>query len=194
MRQRAVEIVGGARDPRGEKLRGGIARAGLRGWSRHGRAPLQFRSWKTARRPADGCSIGSPGCAAQALFAKLARLVRPPGIKGGGGAANDVLGGVLGHGRHIRTEQWVCKDWLTSPACAERSPGEAQAKSGAGGDSDESRSRCEPLTPTLSPQSGGERERKEHALLRRVAALRPAPDNPCSPWRRRRRTSPCPAR
>jgi hypothetical protein len=46
---------------------------------------------------------GIAGPADQSLFAQLTRRIRLAGIKGRGGAANDVLGGILAHAGDIRT-------------------------------------------------------------------------------------------
>jgi len=53
-------------------------------------------------------SLTLAGLAAQSLLAQPARVVAQAGIEGGGGAANDVLGGVLAHARHIRTKERPC--------------------------------------------------------------------------------------
>ena len=44
---------------------------------------------------------GIVGLTRQALLAELARLIAPAGIEGRGGAADDVLSGVLGHGGRL---------------------------------------------------------------------------------------------
>src|SRR3981189_904751 len=53
---------------------------------------------------------GIAGRAGETPFTELARVVGLTGIEGSGGAANNVLGGVLVHAVHIRTKQRARKE------------------------------------------------------------------------------------
>src|SRR6266849_204870 len=109
MRERAAKILCRAGDARREQKCCGIVR------------PLCQAGLDVAARQLDLASgkqhggqqmieDGIAGRAGETLFTELARLVRPAGIEGGGGATNNVLGGVLVHGLHIRTKERVRKE------------------------------------------------------------------------------------
>jgi hypothetical protein len=53
---------------------------------------------------------GIAGRAGETLFTEPARRVGLAAIEGIGGATNNVLGGALVHGLHIRTKQQACKE------------------------------------------------------------------------------------
>ena len=110
MRQRARKIPGRTRDPRRQKLRGGIVRA-LAEAGCDVSAGGFYLALGQQHGGQEMMQHGIAGSADQSLFAKLPRRIRLAGIKGRGGAASDVLGGVLVHARHIRTTQPVRKEW-----------------------------------------------------------------------------------
>ncbi len=109
MRQRAVKIPGGAGDPGGENMRGGIFRPfGETGLDMAARR-LNFTLGKQ-HGGQQMIEYGIAGLAGQTVLAELARLIAPAGIEGGGGTTNDVLGAVVAHGKHIRTKEWSRKE------------------------------------------------------------------------------------
>jgi len=101
MRQRALEILRGASDAGGEKVRGGIARPFCKTCLEvtMGRLSFTFEKQHGGKKM---IQHGIAGLAGQTLFTEPARLIGPPGIKGCRGTTNNVLGIVLVHAKHIR--------------------------------------------------------------------------------------------
>src|SRR6202043_3123703 len=113
---------------------------------------------------------GIGGLAGETLLAELARFLALAGIKGGGGATNDVLGAVLGHGRHIRAKEWVCKE---GAHLAPRAGGGRIAERSGGGGLSASPAVERAPHPNPLPAKSGARERIELPTAPRPA-LRPA--------------------
>jgi hypothetical protein len=107
VRQRAVEILRGAGDAGGEKVRWAIFRSLGEACLGVGAGRLDL----TLRKQHGGKQVmehGIAGLAAQALFAEFARILALARIEGRGRATNDVLGAVLVHAGQIRTKPRVC--------------------------------------------------------------------------------------
>jgi hypothetical protein len=106
MYQRAVKIFCRSRDARGEQMRGRIAGALCKAALDMAAGRLNF----TLGEQHGGHQMtehGLAGLAGKTLLAQPARLFTLAGIEGGGGAANDVFGGGLGHAKDIRTKETI---------------------------------------------------------------------------------------
>jgi hypothetical protein len=109
MSQRAVKIPGCAGNAGRKKVRGGIAGASGKACfdMGAGRLDLTFGIEHGGKKVMEH---GIAGLADQTLFAELARLLGLPGIEGSGGTTNNVLGAVLIHIKHLRTNERVGKE------------------------------------------------------------------------------------